>query len=225
MLIIVLSGLFAGSIHVLTGVDHLAAIAPMAMRRIPRAWSVGLRWGIGHASGVGVAFVLILLFRKVLNIQMLSSWSEHLVGLILIGIGVWGLHTLLRSKIHTHKHEHAGLTHEHIHVHPVCADHTQSSNHIHEHAALATGVIHGMAGSSHFLGVLPALTLPTNSESIAYMTAYGVGTISAMTIFSSIIGLLTSRFALQKETVYHKLIFGCCSMTIIIGSVWLLIKV
>ena len=50
VLLVVAAGIVAGLIHVFSGPDHLAAIAPLAMKRQGRAWITGLRWGGGHAS-------------------------------------------------------------------------------------------------------------------------------------------------------------------------------
>ena len=46
-----LAGLTAGLIHVLSGPDHLAAVAPLANDR-SRAWRTGFLWGLGHSGGV-----------------------------------------------------------------------------------------------------------------------------------------------------------------------------
>ncbi len=43
------AGLVAGFVHVLSGPDHLAAIAPYAVDGKSRAWRTGVRWGLGHA--------------------------------------------------------------------------------------------------------------------------------------------------------------------------------
>jgi hypothetical protein len=43
-----LTGLFAGALHVLAGPDHLVALAPIAADKPRRALSLGLRWGLGH---------------------------------------------------------------------------------------------------------------------------------------------------------------------------------
>ena len=50
----IVGGLAAGSIHVLAGPDHLAAVAPLAAERETRPWRAGLLWGVGHAAGVVV---------------------------------------------------------------------------------------------------------------------------------------------------------------------------
>ena len=49
---LLVSGLFAGFVHVVSGPDHLAAIAPYALDAKARAWRAGVRWGFGHSAGV-----------------------------------------------------------------------------------------------------------------------------------------------------------------------------
>ena len=50
------------------------------------------------------------------------------------------------------------------------------------------GVLHGVAGSSHFFGVLPALALPTRAAALTYIGAFGIGTVAAMTAFAAVVG-------------------------------------
>mgnify|MGYP001552875913 FL=1 len=113
-LLIIAAGIGAGLVHVFSGPDHLAAIAPLAMKREKGAWRTGLRWGAGHASGVAFVGILSLLLRGLLPVDLISHWSDRLVGALLIGIGLWTLRKAL--LIHAHAHQHEGETHEHIHV-------------------------------------------------------------------------------------------------------------
>src|SRR4051812_35717792 len=114
-LLIVAAGIGAGLVHVFSGPDHLAAIAPLAIKRQRGAWLTGLRWGVGHASGVVFVGILSLLLRGLLPVDLISNWSDRLVGALLIGIGLWTFRKAL--LVHTHPHEHEGDTHEHIHIH------------------------------------------------------------------------------------------------------------
>ena len=116
-MISVLTGFVAGLIHVLSGPDHLAAVAPLAVEGQRRAWMTGLRWGFGHASGVVLVGVLSLLLRDVLPVDLISSWSERLVGVVLIGIGLWGFRQAFTRHLHTHEHSHGGHPHVHVHLH------------------------------------------------------------------------------------------------------------
>ncbi len=225
MLTIVAGAFAAGVIHVLSGPDHLAAVAPLSVRRNPRAWLTGLRWGVGHSAGVIVVGVLSLLFREVLPLEALSAWAERLVGVMLIGIGIWGMRQALTRHVHVHEHVHDGERHAHIHVHEGGAAHhdsaTESAPHVHTHAAFAVGTLHGLAGSSHFLGVLPAMAFPTTTLAVSYLIAYGAGTILAMALFSAAIGLLSRRAANSRADAYRGIMTACSVVALIVGGYWL----
>ena len=145
------AGLLAGFIHVLIGPDHLAALAPMAADQRHRAWITGFRWGIGHSTGVLLVGMLVLIFREIIPVNLISTYSERVVGVVLIAIGIWALRKTMNQHVHTHPHSHDGKDHVHIHMH------TSVPKHRHTHAALAVGALHGLAGSSHIFGILPAL--------------------------------------------------------------------
>jgi len=80
------------------------------------------------------------------------------------------------------------------------------------------GILHGVAGSSHFFGVLPALALPTAAASFSYIAAFGLGTVAAMTAFASAIGGLGARgFAVS----HHRLMTATGITAIVVGCVWI----
>jgi hypothetical protein len=218
-LLIVAAGIGAGLVHVFSGPDHLAAIAPLAMKRERGAWLTGLRWGMGHASGVVFVGVLSLILRGVLPVKLISSWSDRLVGALLIGIGFWTLRKAL--LIHTHAHAHEGETHEHVHVHGrgVAKAHT-AKRHLHTHAAFGIGTLHGLSGSAHFLAIIPALAMPSTSLAIIYLGCYGVGTVLAMILFASVINSLSMRFA-GAAKVYRGFMFACSGVAVSVGCIWL----
>jgi hypothetical protein len=193
VLVAALAGTLAGLVHVLSGPDHLAAVAPLA-----RSWRAGALWGLGHSAGVIVVGLIALLLRGWLPIASLSSWSERMVGVVLIGIGLWGLHRAFRSRIHTHTH-----------------DHPQTR------AAFAVGVLHGLAGSSHLLGVLPALALPGIAASLGYLGGFGIGTVAGMTGFATVIGLIATRAQLRGPIASRWLLSGCSTLALIVGITWL----
>ena len=51
-MIAILAGLAAGGLHVFAGVDHLAALAPLAVEAPSKAGRTGGFWGLGHGLGV-----------------------------------------------------------------------------------------------------------------------------------------------------------------------------
>ena len=220
-MISVITGLIAGAVHVWSGPDHLAAIAPLAVRRSRRAWLPGMRWGLGHSAGVGVIGLLSLWLRDWLPVDLLSTWGERLVGVMLFGIGLWALHRALRHNVHAHEHEHDGEPHVHLHTHVHGHPPNRDLAHRHTHAAFAIGILHGLAGSSHFLGVLPILAFPTQTQAIAYLAAFGVGTVISMATFSWVMGMVTRHFAVGSVRVYRGLLGTCAVTAMTVGCFWL----
>jgi len=222
-MISVVTGLVAGAIHVVSGPDHLAAVAPFAAESRRAAWEVGLRWGVGHAGGVLFIGLLSLVLRDWLPLDAISSWSERLVGVVLIGIGLWGARRALSERVHTHEHTHEGRRHVHIHAHDGTTAHTHAGGveHRHTHAAFAVGTLHGVAGSSHFLGVLPALAFPTMTGAVWYLSAYGLGTVAAMVAFSSLVGLSARSLAASSARAYRRMMAFCSLAAVMVGGWWL----
>jgi ABC-type nickel/cobalt efflux system permease component RcnA len=223
MISAIIAGAIAGAVHVWSGPDHLTAIAPLAVRRPRRSWIPGARWGLGHSAGVGVIGLLSLWLRDWLPVDLLSTWGERLVGIMLFGIGLWALRRALKHNVHAHEHEHDGEKHLHLHTHSHghAKHHDRDDAHRHTHAAFGIGILHGLAGSSHFLGVLPILAFPTKLQAVSYLAAFGVGTVISMATFSSVLGLITQQFAVGSAKVYRGLLGTCAITAMAVGCFWL----
>lgn len=212
----IVSGALAGMFHVLAGPDHLAAVAPLAIQDRRRGWIAGWTWGIGHTSGVvAVAVVAVLLRDALPPVHIISGWSEQLVGAALIVVGVWALRRSMRLQHAAHVH--GRLEHDHLHVQ---AGPGWLQRLGHAHASFCFGVLHGIAGSSHFLGVIPALALPTRAAAMTYIVGFGVGTVVAMTLFAAIIGLLAGQ-ARHRHSMHRALLATAAVLAIVVGGVWL----
>ena len=48
---VILTGIFAGCVHVVSGADHLIAMAPAAINNPQKAFKNSFSWGLGHSSG------------------------------------------------------------------------------------------------------------------------------------------------------------------------------
>jgi hypothetical protein len=215
-MLIALTGAVAGFVHVLAGPDHLAAVAPLAVADRERGWLAGWTWGIGHAAGVVVVALLAVLLRDALPpIEQISAWSERLVGVALIALGAWALRRGLR--IHSHPHRHGTVAHDHLHV---GAGPRWIRRPGHAHASFSLGVLHGIAGSSHFFGVLPALALPTLGAAVLYIAAFGVGTVLAMTGFAAAVGSAGVR--VRPGTMAHRgMMLATAALAVVVGAWWL----
>ena len=209
MMLTAISGLLAGAFHVLSGPDHLAAVAPLAAADRARSLRAGWTWGAGHAAGVMVVAALAVLLRDALPpIADISAWGERLVGGALIALGLWSLSHAARLRRAAHTH--GATRHEHLHLQRGPRWMRRLG---HGHAAFAVGVLHGVAGSSHFFGVLPALAMPTPAASFSYIAAFGLGTVVAMTAFAGLIGRATLS--------HHRLMTGTGIAAIVVGCVWI----
>jgi hypothetical protein len=215
-MLVVFTGAIAGLFHVLSGPDHLAAVAPLAVDGRRRGWIAGWTWGLGHASGVVAVALLGVLLREILPpIDVLSAWSERLVGAALIGIGLWALSRGLR--VAPARHQHGEWSHHHRHVQ---AGPEWIRRLGHAHASFCMGVLHGVAGSSHFFGVLPALALPTTSAAVLYIAAFGLGTVAAMTVFAAAVGSIAVR-TVHGPRAYRVMMSAAALLAIVAGGVWL----
>jgi hypothetical protein len=202
---LIIGGLFAGFLHVLMGPDHLAAVAPSAAMRGRDAWRSGLRWGIGHSSGVLCVGIALILLRQLVDITKYAWIGERLVGVALIAIGIWGIRVLTNNR-------------------ELSFTASGDSHHHHaERAALGVGVLHGLAGGSHLFGVIPALALPSIGLSATWLVLFGVGTVVAMVTFTSILGFIVHGMSQRIDRLYPGALCTCSVMAIGIGCWWLLL--
>jgi hypothetical protein len=190
-----LAGLATGLVHVLSGPDHLAAVAPLSADADRSQWRAGLQWGLGHTAGVMVIGLLLISVRQALPIEAISAYSERIVGVALLMVGIWGFARARAPKRHTHPN--AG-------------------------ASFAMGALHGLAGSSHLFGVLPALALPTQLAAVTYLAGFGVGAVLAMTAFSALVGAIAITATRRGVNAYRGVLYACSFSAVLVGGFWLI---
>ncbi|MDD4891863.1 MAG: sulfite exporter TauE/SafE family protein [Phycisphaerae bacterium] len=223
-LLILWAGLSAGFLHVYAGADHMAALLPLSVGRSWRGAWLGARWGIGHSGGVLVVGAIAVLLKAFVNVELVSTWGERVVGVMLIGIGLLGLRWAFRTRLHSHAHEHDASRHQHLHIHAADAhpaNQPRPHSHVRQHTAFLAGIIHGVAGTSHVLGVLPALALATRVQSGYYLAAFAGGTIVAMASFAGIVGFASSRFGARTPGLLRGTMITASTVTIGVGLFWL----
>ncbi len=214
MLIGIFTGFAAGALHVVSGADHMVAMAPSAIREPRIALKDGLAWGVGHSVGVLILSMLGILAKDLINIEMMSSYAEFLVGISLLVVGVLAIRTSLRVNIHMHQHMHgAEKPHKHFHFHSL----GNKLHGSHTHAATGLGVLHGFAGASHLVAIIPALALPFVGA-LAYLFAYLLGSVFAMGCV-----VLGISFAAKKanKMFYPFLMRSIGALSIVTGIFWL----
>lgn len=225
-LLVISAGLAAGVTHVYVGVDHLAALMPLSVGRQRNAAWLGVRWGIGHSLGVLAVAILLLTLRETLSKSLLDSigtWGERAVGVMLIGLGFWCLRSTLRQKLHIHEHEHDGEVHSHLHLHSKQGHgaHEEGRSHVHKHAAVAAGTLHGAAGMAHLMGVLPSLALPSLGQSLLYLGAFALGSILAMAVFAAAFGTLTAKLGNRAPKLVKGSMYASALVCVLVGAAWI----
>ncbi len=224
-----LAGILASMLHVISGPDHLAAISPLVIESKKGAWKIGLSWGLGHVIGMLLIGILFLIFKDFIPIDKVSKYSEQLVGIVLIGIGIWTFHGIFNEKrkqkhphihseekpyIHIHKHEHGYSKPSHDHIH------TKKINQ-NAFSSFGVGFLHGLAGIAHFILLLPVLGFETINEGAQYVLGFGTGTLLAMTAYAMVLSKLISYTKQQHNDVFFKGIrFAGGLFAIIIGVYW-----
>lgn len=223
------AGILASMLHVLSGPDHLAAVTPLAIESKRKSWIIGAFWGLGHLAGMLLIGLLFSAFRSFIPVEKISQYSEQIVGFVLIGIGSWAIFRIFKHSQH-HKHPHFHENDEpfiHVHEH----DHHDIDVHSHPHShkvksakvsALLIGILHGLAGVSHFLLLLPTLAFNSMRATVYYLIGFGVGTVISMTAFALVLGYLAEKTDRGHDDMLFKGIrFAGGLFAIAIGVYWM----
>jgi ABC-type nickel/cobalt efflux system permease component RcnA len=194
------SALGLGAAHALE-VDHMAAVSAFVARRPTLRESVvfGIKWSLGH----GLSLILLGSFLYLLKLKILEPVAgglERLVGVALVGLGIWTLLQLRPGQIH-HSHSHPAAEHEHSHdesTHSAGShgEHTHEDgtthSHGHSHGSLWMGLLHGAAGTAAFAGETLVAVAHSYWMVLAYTLAFSVGVMVAMAVYAGALGGLIS---------------------------------
>ena len=211
---VVLTGVLAGFIHVIGGADHLIAMAPSAINSPKKAFKNSLSWGLGHSFGVLLLAFLAIFIKDITPLNKFSDIAEFLVGISLLIIGVIAIYNSFQLKIHAHSHKHDnGFAHSHYHFHAK----EQKNINKHSHALTGLGLLHGIAGGSHFLAVLPALALPIVSACF-YLISYLFGSLISMNLFTFLISFTTLNVG---QKFIKRLICAAGGISFSMGLFWI----
>lgn len=188
------TALMLGLLHALE-LDHMLAVTTFVSRRPApgaAAW-FGARWGLGHSAAV-LAAGAVLLVSGVRWPQRWDSAAEAAVGVVLVALGVWAirsarklhLHSVEEHGGHAHLHLHADAAAPHAHPHASPAEAARA----HDHGAVTlVGLLHGLAGTSAVVALVPVTLTDRVAVGLGYLTAFGVGVTAAMTGFALVAAL------------------------------------
>jgi hypothetical protein len=202
---LLLFGALAGMSHALEA-DHLAAVAALSAKRSSRRLLVlrGAWWGVGHTIAL-FAICSLVIFMGLAISTGLGAALELCVGLMIVGLGIHVLLSMRKRRVHFHVHDHDGE--RHIHAHSHAGEAKSHSRSLHEHAhregsllrALAIGLVHGAAGSGGLL-VLAVAAAQSAATALAYVAAFGLGSIAGMAALSFVVSFPLT--ALQRGAAW-----------------------
>ncbi|KAG7383226.1 hypothetical protein PHYPSEUDO_003906 [Phytophthora pseudosyringae] len=86
---IISTGLLLGVVHVLTGPDHLSALAAMTTGSSWRAFTLGIRWGCGHSIGLVVMALVFFAAGQSVDLNAVGGYLNYVVGCFMVALGVW----------------------------------------------------------------------------------------------------------------------------------------
>ncbi|KAK1942008.1 hypothetical protein P3T76_006330 [Phytophthora citrophthora] len=86
---IISTGLLLGIVHVLTGPDHLSALAAMSNGGSWRAFALGLRWGCGHSLGLIIMTAIFFAAGQTIDLDATGEYLNYVVGVFMIALGLW----------------------------------------------------------------------------------------------------------------------------------------
>ncbi|GLX66523.1 HupE/UreJ family protein [Paenibacillus glycanilyticus] len=165
LITVLLLGLVLGIKHSIEP-DHIIAVSTMVsnQKKLWRSTLTGIFWGIGHTSTLFiVGMVLVLLKGELPEVWAMSL--EFLVGIMLVYLGFKNFVSVKSAYRHSHQHAKSSLL-----------------------KVTVIGFIHGLAGSAAMV-ILTLSTVESVWECAIYILVFGVGTITGMLIFTTILGI------------------------------------
>jgi len=97
------TGLLMGIIHVLSGPDHLSALATLSGTNIRagndyiESFLLGIKWGLGHAVGLIVVGAVLISIDMTFN-EKVSTILEAFVGVFMMALGIYGMHKAFKQR-------------------------------------------------------------------------------------------------------------------------------
>ncbi|MFN2315100.1 MAG: hypothetical protein ABR551_03540 [Gemmatimonadales bacterium] len=217
-----------GFLHALE-VDHMVAVTAFVATRpaLATAARFGLRWGLGHSIAVFIAGG-ILLASGLRWAERYDAWGEALVGVMLIGVGAWAIRTT--RQLHFHSPEGHG-DHAHLHAHaPGRAPHQHghenaaaAGHHAHRQGITVVGLVHGLAGTSSVVALVPVTMVNHTAIGIGYLMAFGAGTIIAMSLFA-LLAAGAMRTAAARSLALGQGMGQAVGVAGILVGVWWIVK-
>ncbi len=185
-------------------IDHMIAVTAFVSTRpaLGAAAGFGLRWGLGHSLAVFLAGG-VLVATGLRWPAGYDAAGEALVGVLLVVVGLWAMRRARKlhlhapaehgdhAHLHAHRapevgHAHAHAHEDHAHTHLAAGHHHHHDAHRAGHGMTLVGMMHGLAGTSAVVALVPVTLMDQRLVGLGYLVAFGAGTILAMTAYAMV---------------------------------------
>lgn len=179
-LLAILAAIGLGAFHAVTpghGKTVMAAYLVGTRGSVRQALGLGAAVAVSHTLGVLLLALFILGASSVVAPERFYPYLSAVSALIILGIGLWLLRGVLRSRAHDRAHAHE-------HEHPHDTGHSHGHDHGHDHlpstvgwrGLIALGVSGGIVPSaSALLLLLAAVSLRRPDLGLILIIAFGLG--------------------------------------------------
>ncbi len=207
----VAGGVLSGSLHAITGPDHVAAVLPAS---VGGSWfhgmKVGATWGLGHgisATMLGLAAMVLKgqVSSRFKVLESLSTLAESAVGFSLIFIGLMGIKESIEARKENDEDNDSST--------PLGL----RSN----RAILTNGILHGCSldGAP---SIAPVLAMKSRRSAVWFLVAYCFGTMAAMSVTAGAIAESSNRLVQTSKMpdLPSKLCFVSSFLAMLVGIFW-----
>lgn len=79
------------------GPDHLSALAALATSSSWKAFALGVRWGLGHSTGLIIMAGIFFAAGQTIDLDEIGAYCNYIVGVFMIALGVWTMYHVRRK--------------------------------------------------------------------------------------------------------------------------------
>ena len=98
------AGALMGMVHAVTGPDLMSALITIAVNQRWAAVWLGVRWGIGHSTGLIIVTGLVVILKEIYGfdqdemLELFTGGMDWVVGTIMLMLGLWGYRSAWRLR-------------------------------------------------------------------------------------------------------------------------------
>lgn len=181
-----------GIFHALDA-DHVVAVSNLAgtPSKPKKLWLLCSHWALGHGLTLLLVGTAVLLLGLAVPHQ-LSQFAEKLVGYILVILGVLALWDISFNSFRKHFLNEKPI--ERLNPKKNIQSFLVFENDKTSPKALLIGMIHGLAGSTPLLVLIPIANQNSAWEGLGYLVVFSVGVLFSMVLFGGILGIILTWF-------------------------------